>query len=92
MKKQTLDIQKIGAKSGKYAHKETLTLKEVAEELALDENTIRVYIREGTLPAEKIKRKWKILYKDLDKITGLQVRIEKIVGIKKANSLERGES
>jgi excisionase family DNA binding protein len=43
-----------------------MTVDQVALELGVHPDTIRLYIREGTLPAVRLKRSYRINRKDLE--------------------------
>jgi excisionase family DNA binding protein len=45
---------------------EWLSVDQVAQELGVHPDTIRLYIREGTLPAVQLKRSYRINRKDLE--------------------------
>lgn len=45
---------------------EWLSVEQVAQDLGVHPDTIRLYIREGTLPAVKLKRSYRINRKDLE--------------------------
>ncbi len=46
-----------------------LTLKEVAEKLSVHRETIVRYIKEGRIPAIKLKRTWRIPEDELEQFT-----------------------
>lgn len=45
---------------------EWMSVEQVAQELGVHPDTIRLYIREGTLPAVQLKRSYRINRKDLE--------------------------
>lgn len=45
---------------------EWMSVEQVAQELGVHPDTIRLYIREGTLPAIQLKRSYRINRKDLE--------------------------
>jgi excisionase family DNA binding protein len=45
---------------------EWLSVEQVAQELSVHPDTIRLYIREGALPAVQLKRSYRINRKDLE--------------------------
>jgi excisionase family DNA binding protein len=45
---------------------EWMSVEQVAQELSVHPDTIRLYIREGALPAVQLKRSYRINRKDLE--------------------------
>lgn len=47
-------------------HLEILTVEEVGKVLRVSKQTVRTLIKEGTLPAKKVGRSWRILKEDIE--------------------------
>jgi len=54
---------------------ELLTLSEIAKELWLNPSTVRLWVREERLPAQKIGRKWVVARADLEKMLDREPRL-----------------
>lgn len=48
--------------------KEYLTIKEVSERLSISEQTVRIWIKDGKLPAVKVGRRYRVTIADCDTI------------------------
>jgi len=52
-----------------------LTLPEIAQTLGMNPSTVRLWVREGRLPAEKVGRKWMVLRADLEQMLADQPNV-----------------
>jgi excisionase family DNA binding protein len=54
---------------------ELLTLPEIAQTLGMNPSTVRLWVREGRLPAEKVGRKWMVRRADLEQMLAEQPQV-----------------
>jgi excisionase family DNA binding protein len=54
---------------------ERLTLPEIARILGMNPSTVRLWVREGRLPAEKVGRKWTVRRIDLEQMLADQPQV-----------------
>lgn len=54
---------------------ELLTLPEIAQTLGMNPSTVRLWVREGRLPAEKMGRKWMVRRVDLEQMLAEQPHV-----------------
>ena len=54
---------------------ELLTLPEIAHTLGMNPSTVRLWVREGRLPAEKVGRKWMVRRADLEQMLADQPQV-----------------
>jgi len=54
---------------------ELLTLPEIAHTLGMNPSTVRLWVREGRLPAEKVGRKWMVRRADLEQMLAEQPHV-----------------
>jgi len=52
-----------------------LTLPEIAQTLGMNPSTVRLWVREGRLPAEKVGRKWMVRRADLEQMLADQPNV-----------------
>jgi excisionase family DNA binding protein len=52
-----------------------LTLPEIAQTLGMNPSTVRLWVREGRLPAEKVGRKWMVRRADLEQMLADQPHV-----------------
>jgi excisionase family DNA binding protein len=52
-----------------------LTLPEIAETLGMNPSTVRLWVREGRLQAEKMGRKWMVRRVDLERMLAEQPQV-----------------
>ena len=54
---------------------ELLTLPEIAQTLGMNPSTVRLWVREGRLPAEKVGRRWMVRRTDLEQMLAEQPQV-----------------
>jgi excisionase family DNA binding protein len=54
---------------------ELLTLPEIAHTLGMNPSTVRLWVRERRLPAEKVGRKWMVRRADLEQMLAEQPQV-----------------
>lgn len=54
---------------------ELLTLPEISYTLGMNPSTVRLWVREGRLPAEKVGRKWMVRRADLEQMLAEQPHV-----------------
>jgi len=57
------------------ADDQLLTLPEIAQTLGMNPSTVRLWVREGRLPAEKVGRKWMVRRADLEQMLADQPQV-----------------
>ena len=63
---------------------ELMTLPEIAQTLGMNPSTVRLWVREGRLQAEKMGRKWMVRRTDLERMLAEQPQVGHPRGIASA--------